>query len=121
MTDTLTTVQKAPILGPDNQQLGVVGQTLYQATSSDPTVVAISWENWKAVAVAQGIGEATITVTRLSDGAVATTDVEVVAEALPLSASRSGRPCISRPRCRPLPMVRWGSVRIGVDTPPRTV
>lgn len=80
---TLTTAEKAPIVDADGVQLGAQGQTLYDIATSDAGVVVVSWEDWRPVAVAQAVGEATLTATRLADGAVATLDVEVVAATLP--------------------------------------
>lgn len=77
---TLLTTDKAPIIDVDSgDTLGTPGQVVYDVQSSDLAVVTIGWDDWRAWAYAQGVGSATITATRLADGAVATLDVEVTA------------------------------------------
>lgn len=74
---TLTTLEKAPVIDGNGNQLGAPNQTLYDVASSAPTILSIEWVDWRAVAVGQAPGVATITATRLSDGAVASVEVTV--------------------------------------------
>lgn len=78
---TLLITDKAPILDQDGQHIGIIGQTTHAVESSDPTVASIDWPYWQPFVVAQSLGTATITATRLVDGAVATLEVEVVTAA----------------------------------------
>ena len=71
----LTTAQYAYILDGNDQPLAQGG---YAAVSSDPTGAALATGNAGTHVVdGRGAGSATITVTRNSDGAVATLDVTV--------------------------------------------
>lgn len=71
----LTTAQYAYILNASDQPLPT---SQFAAVSSDPTIAAIGLGNDSTHVVdGRGAGTATITVTRNSDGAVATLDVTV--------------------------------------------
>lgn len=67
----------------------------YAAVSSDPTIAAIVLGNNSTICVdGRGAGTATITVTRNSDGAVATLDVTVEAAAAATFAIHLGPPIL---------------------------
>ncbi len=71
----LTTAQYAYLLDATESTLA---QTAFAAVSSDPAIASIGTGNDSThVVLGQGAGTATITVTRNSDGAVATLDVIV--------------------------------------------
>ena len=80
---TLTPREKAPVLDQDDVQLGTVNLNTHTVVSSDSAVADVQWLDWRAWIFARAIGETTITATRLSDGAVAVLDLEVVAPTLP--------------------------------------
>lgn len=79
----MLTTEKAPVLDADGLPLGTVGQTLYTATSSDTAVASVRWDNWQAWVYGETAGTATITATRLADGATSAVDVTVEAPAPP--------------------------------------
>ena len=81
----LTTAQKAPILDEDGTPLTHATAT---AESSNPSVASLDFQGSSVTLYcnAQTPGTTTLTVTRISDGQVATLEVEVTAE--PFSISR---------------------------------
>lgn len=80
---TLAPHTKAPILDQDGVQVGTVNLNTHTVVSSDNAVADVQWLDWRAWVFARTIGTATLTATRLSDGAVAELDIEVVAPTLP--------------------------------------
>ncbi len=73
---TLTTLQKADVLDQDGDNLFT---STHSVISSDPAVARMEQGNGYSWMVAgQTVGEATITATRLADGATASLEVEVV-------------------------------------------
>jgi hypothetical protein len=75
MANTLTTAQKALILLADDSP---VTDPAFHVVSSDTAVcTAGDGGAFRIAAIAQGAGVATLTATRLSDGAVASLDVTV--------------------------------------------
>lgn len=71
---TLTTIQKAPILDQDGNQLTTVTSTVF---SSDNNIVGIDYASGPVFAVGTGSGTATLTAHRLIDGTSATLEVTV--------------------------------------------
>ena len=74
----LTTIQQARILDGNGAQLL---PATYSASSSDTTVATIATVAGVLTVLGQAAGSATITATRLTDGATASVAVDVVAAA----------------------------------------
>jgi uncharacterized protein YjdB len=75
---SLSTIQQAKLLDGNNAQLLPAA---YSAYSSDHAVATIAIVVGALTVVAQGAGSATITATRVADGATATLVVDVAAAA----------------------------------------
>lgn len=79
----LNALKKAPIL---NEAGVALAATKYSAVSSNPAAVAIVTSSGNLFAQGIAAGTATVTATRLLDGATATLDIEVFA-AVPFTIS----------------------------------
>ena len=73
---TLNALKKAPLLDQDGADITAPAFT---AVSSDTAIVSLSFPGYKWHAIGVSAGVASVTVTRVVDGASKTHDIEVIA------------------------------------------